>query len=198
MRFRHRLHRDARFVYDRMRSDRGAPLATQALARLRALATFRDCVVGERLYAYGSVRVVAEGSVILGSRVFFLGGMISTELKCFAGASLVIGDETGFNYGSSIEAHDRISIGKNCMIASMVTICDSTADGTAPILIGDNVWIAHGATIQPGAVIGNGSVVSAGSVVSGEIPPQSLALGNPARAMKLDVVRSRSGPPPTR
>lgn len=195
MRFHHRLHRDARFVYDRMRSDRGAPIATQAMARLRALAAFRECIVGERVYAYGPVRVVAEGSVILGSRVFFLGGMIPTELKCFWGGTLRIGDASGFNYGSSIEVHDRVTIGQNCMIASMVSICDSTADGTAPIVIGDNVWIAHGATIQPGSIIGNGSVVSAGSVVSGEIPPQSLALGNPARAMKLDVVRSRSVPP---
>ena len=191
MRFRHRLHRDARFVYDRMRSDGGAPLATQAMARLRALTTFRECVVGARIYAYGPVRVVAEGSVILGSRVFFLGGMIPTEIKCFAGGVLRIDDDSGFNYGAAIEAHQRIDIGKRCMIASMVTICDSTADGTAPIVIGDGVWIAHGATIQPGAVIGNGSVVSAGSVVSGEIPPQSLALGNPARALKLDVVRTR-------
>jgi acetyltransferase-like isoleucine patch superfamily enzyme len=39
-------------------------------------------------------------------------------------------------------------------------------------------------------------VVSAGSVVAGEIPPQSLALGNPARAMKLDVVRARVSRPP--
>jgi maltose O-acetyltransferase len=196
VRFRHRLYGEARFVYDRMRSDRGAPLATQALARLRALAAFRACVVGERIYAYGPVRVVAEGSVILGSRVFFLGGMIPTEVKCFAGATLTIGDESGFNYGASIEAHKHVSIGHHCMIASMVTICDSTADGTAPIVIGDNVWIAHGATIQPGAVIGNGSVVSAGSVVAGEIPPQSLALGNPARAMKLDAVRARVSRPP--
>ena len=178
-----------------MRSDRGAPLATQAIARLRALAAFRQCVAGERVYAYGPVRVVAEGSIILGSRVFFLGGMIPTELKCFWGGTLRIGDASGFNYGASIEVHNRVTIGSNCMIASMVSICDATADGAAPIVIGDNVWIAHGATIQPGAIIGNGSVVSAGSVVSGEIPPQSLALGNPARAMKLDVVRARGARP---
>jgi maltose O-acetyltransferase len=187
-----RLNRDARFVFDRVRSNRRPPLRLQAMARLRALALFRGCRSGEAVYAYGPVHVVAEGEVTLGARVFFLGGMIPTEIKCFAGGELSIGAQSGFNYGGSIEAHRQVKIGSRCMIGSMVTICDHTADGQAPIVIGDDVWIAHGATIQPGALVGNGSVVSAGSVVSGEIPPFSLALGNPARALKLDLVRGRN------
>lgn len=185
------LAHDARLVFDRMRSSREHPWTSQVIARLRALALFRECMTGEHLYAYGSVHVVAKGKVTLGSRVFFLGGMIPAEIKCLRGGELSIGAESGINYGGSIEAHQRVSIGRRCMIASMVTICDETAEGTAPIVIGDDVWVAHGAIIQPGAIVGNGAVVSAGSVVSGEVPPKFLALGNPARFLNLDLVRRR-------
>ena len=58
----------------------------------------------------------------------------------------------------------------------------------APIHIGDDCWIAHGAVIEPGVTVGKGSVVAAGAVVTKDVPELSLALGNPARTMKLSTV----------
>ena len=46
--------------------------------------------------------------------------------------------------------------------------------------IGDCVWIGTRTTILPGTKIGEGSIIQAGSVVHGEIPPCSIAGGNPA------------------
>jgi acetyltransferase-like isoleucine patch superfamily enzyme len=70
-----------------------------------------------------------------------------------------------------------------------VRLCDRTADGEVrPIVLGDDVWVAHGAIIGPGVTIGEGSVVAAGSVVLSDVPPRSLAIGNPARAVSLDLV----------
>ncbi|MBD5131616.1 MAG: sugar O-acetyltransferase [Clostridiales bacterium] len=54
----------------------------------------------------------------------------------------------------------------------------------APITIGDNCWIAGNVTILAGAKIGEGCVIGAGSVVTGEIPPNSLAYGNPCRVAR--------------
>ncbi len=54
----------------------------------------------------------------------------------------------------------------------------------APITIGDNCWIAGKVTICAGARIGNGCVIGAGSVVTGEIAENSLAYGNPCRAVR--------------
>jgi acetyltransferase-like isoleucine patch superfamily enzyme len=53
-----------------------------------------------------------------------------------------------------------------------------------PIVIERNVWIAAGATIIGGVTIGENSVVAAGSVVTRDVPPNSLAGGNPARVIR--------------
>jgi len=53
------------------------------------------------------------------------------------------------------------------------------------IVIERNVWIAAGATIIGGVTVGENSVVAAGSVVTGDVPPNSLVGGNPARFIRL-------------
>ncbi|TME44384.1 MAG: hypothetical protein E6I55_11040 [Chloroflexi bacterium] len=73
------------------------------------------------------------------------------------------------------------------LFGSLVRVCDRGKAGAGPVLIGDDVWIAHGAIIEPGVTIGSGSVVAAGSVVSCDVPPGSLAIGNPARCMSLSL-----------
>lgn len=54
----------------------------------------------------------------------------------------------------------------------------------APIVIGDNCWLAGNVTVLAGAKIGSGCVIGAGSVVAGEIPDNSLAYGNPCRVIR--------------
>lgn len=52
------------------------------------------------------------------------------------------------------------------------------------IVIGDNVWVGARTILLGGARIGDNCVIAAGSVISFEIPPNSLAAGNPARVIK--------------
>lgn len=55
---------------------------------------------------------------------------------------------------------------------------------TAPIVIEDECWIGANTVITAGVTIGKHSVVAAGAVVTKDIPPYSVAVGNPARIIK--------------
>lgn len=173
----------------RPRTAREVITGTLALARARAL--FRGCRLGRRVRAFGSLDVRADGRIELGDFVFFLRGMIASEVVCHTGAEIRVGEHSGFNYGVSIEARERIVIGKRCLVASMVRIGDARGASSAPIAIGDDVWIAHGAIIGPGVTIGAGSVISAGSVVVSDVPAARMAIGNPARSVPLEVRGAR-------
>jgi acetyltransferase-like isoleucine patch superfamily enzyme len=54
-------------------------------------------------------------------------------------------------------------------------------DRVGKIDIRDNVFIGHGAIVLPGTTIGPNSVVAAGSVVTGDVAPNSVYGGIPAR-----------------
>ena len=162
--------------------------AQRLLGFALAVPLFVGCSRGQRLCAKGYVRVRNRGRLTLGDRVTFGGGMIPTQVVCHRGAEVRIGSDCGFNYGVSIEATRSVRIGNRCMVASMVHIADTGAAGrVSPVVVGDDVWLAHGAILEPGATIGAGSVVAAGAVVTGDVPPGTLAIGNPARCMRLDM-----------
>jgi maltose O-acetyltransferase len=58
---------------------------------------------------------------------------------------------------------------------------------TAPVTIGNNVWIGGGAIILPGVTIGNNVTIGAGSVVTKSIPDNKIAVGNPCRVIKDNI-----------
>lgn len=55
---------------------------------------------------------------------------------------------------------------------------------TAPVFIGDNVWIGGGTIIMPGVTIGNNVVIGAGSIVTKDVPDNVIAYGNPCRIVR--------------
>ena len=54
----------------------------------------------------------------------------------------------------------------------------------APVWIGNNVWLGDGVAVLAGARIGDGCVIGANAVVTGEIPPETIAVGAPARSIR--------------
>ena len=55
---------------------------------------------------------------------------------------------------------------------------------TAPVRIGDNVWVGFDAVLLPGVTIGEGAVVGARSVVDCDVDPFTVVAGNPARPLR--------------
>jgi acetyltransferase-like isoleucine patch superfamily enzyme len=109
------------------------------------------------------------------------------------GASLTLG--TGYiSDNVRISCFHSITIGNDVAIAESVVIRDSDnhqIDGsrkaTAPIVIGDHVWIGMRAVILKGVTIGEGAVVAAGAVVTRDVPTHCLVAGVPASVRRDDL-----------
>lgn len=147
------------------------------------------------------------GKAILGKNVYLKSNKKSYHLSMHSPVKLMadkpnaiieIGENTRIN-GSCIHAFKKVSIGKNCLIAANCQIIDGnghdlsfpdvenrveTIGDAKEITIEDNVWIGANCFVLPGITIGEGSVVAAGSVVVKDIPPMSIAGGNPAKVIR--------------
>lgn len=56
-------------------------------------------------------------------------------------------------------------------------------------VVGNDVWIGQRVTVLPGVHIGDGAIIGANAVVASDIPPYTIAAGNPCR-----VIRPRFSP----
>lgn len=93
-------------------------------------------------------------------------------------------------------ANAPIHIAERCDIGPFVRILTGghlpgsserrAGEGTArPVSIGPGCWIGASTTILGGVTIGAGTIVAAGSVVTGDLPPNTLAAGVPARVKRI-------------
>ncbi|MGW3017824.1 sugar O-acetyltransferase [Streptomyces longwoodensis] len=111
------------------------------------------------------------------------------------GSNLRIGARTFVNYNLTALDVADIVIGADCQIGPNVQLLTPThplepgprrdkLEAARPITIGDNVWLGGGAIVLPGVTIGHNSVIGAGSVVTKDVPPNVVAVGNPARPVR--------------
>ena len=134
---------------------------------------------------------------------------IDAAISAHQNGQITIGDYTTIRYDSIIGAVDEIQIGSHVMISNNVHIYDNNNHPTEPkvrwemcetgfysekwnweysehrpVKIEDNVWIGERCTILKGVVIGQGSIIGCNSVVTHNIPPYTIAAGNPAKVVK--------------
>lgn len=108
-------------------------------------------------------------------------------------AKLTLG--SGFiNNNSKISCFKKITVGEGVKISEDVLIRDSDnhtiiggKEKTAPIHIGNHVWIGAKAIILKGVTIGNGAVIAAGAVVTKDVPANALVGGVPAKIIKENI-----------
>jgi maltose O-acetyltransferase len=123
------------------------------------------------------------------------GTVIRPPLQCDYGYQTHIGARTFANCGLVCLDVGRITIGDDVQIGPNVQLLTPTHplepgprrakwEGSRPITIGDNVWLGGGVIVCPGVSIGPNTVVGAGAVVTKDLPPNVLAVGNPARVIR--------------
>ena len=72
--------------------------------------------------------------------------------------------------------------------AHLITYADGTTNRvTAPITIGNSVWIGAGATILKGVTIGDNAIIGAGAVVTKDVKANTIVAGNPAKTIKENI-----------
>ena len=98
-----------------------------------------------------------------------------------------IGDFAVIDYGGNVTVGENVKIGYGVKILSVSSITGSKDKGCIrkPVIIGNNVETGSNAVVLPGVTIGDNSTVGACSVVNKDIPPNCVAVGSPARVVKM-------------
>lgn len=110
------------------------------------------------------------GPVIIGDRVFIgLGNVIIGPVE--------IGSDT-------ILAQHIVISGLNHNYEDVTRPISAQGVSTKKIVVGENCWIGANVVVTAGVTIGKHCVIAAGAVVTRDVPPYSIAVGNPARVVK--------------
>lgn len=123
------------------------------------------------------------------------GDPLTVNFKSVFNENVFLGKNCHFNgieipKGGIIRIGDNFHSGKNCMILSKYHNYEGSKipyDNTyivKDITIEDNVWLGNNVIVLGGVKIGEGAIIQAGAVVVSDIPPCSIAGGNPAKVFK--------------
>lgn len=151
----------------------------------------KKIVIGDNCrISSGGIVCKTNGSVKIGSFCVLEDGV---GLYCLE--KIQIGDYTGIATGTTIIDNNTHRIGVEDRIRHRIRVSPigegypGLGNGwelseSAPIIIGDCVWIGAGCTILKGVTIGDGSIVARNSVVTKDVPAYTIVAGNPARPVK--------------
>lgn len=159
-----------------------------------------------------SIRIGSHSHICGQLLVFGHGGSIVMGSRCY------VGEQTRIWSAAEIQMGDRVLISHLCTIMDNLTHPidkferrvqaqhlmeqgfpkDDFNLAERPIVIEDDVLIGCHCLVLRGVRIGQGAVIGAGSVVTGDVPPDTVYAGNPARFVRRieqgDGLRMASGP----
>ncbi len=132
----------------------------------------------------GLLRLFGAG---IGREVF-----IESSVRVDAPWNLQLGDEVKIEKCVVLNAIGGLSFGRKCQISPYAHFCSANHDYSeltmrvlaCPIIIGDNCWIAVDSFVGPNTRIGSGSLLASRSTAFGDLPGDSLLVGEPAKRLR--------------
>ena len=147
-------------------------------------------------YILGHAEIIIGNNVTISGKIDIITGRFSDRPQLIIGDNVFIGHRTLFSVNRRIEIRNNASIAAGCRIAdsdghpsdwSRRAAEDALSDDEMkPIVIGENAWVGANVQILKGVTIGERAIIGAGSVVISDVPPETLAMGSPARKIKLN------------
>ncbi len=155
-----------------------------------------------RLYIYGGMPLVTGPlSIHIGKACRISAATTLSGRWCSDPApQLIIGENVGIGWQTTIAVGTRVEIGNNVRISGRAFLAGypghpldakdraaglpDTEDQVGDIVLEDDVWLGTGVTISAGVHIGTGTIVAAGSVVTRSLPPNVIAAGVPAKIVR--------------
>jgi len=120
-----------------------------------------------------------------------------TKIRVHEG-SVEIGAKTVMGQECTISAYQRVSIGRECILADRVMLIDfdhGVVEVERPIRlqgiykrdvrVGHNVWMGYGACILRGVTVGDNAIVGTSAVVTRDVPTNAVVGGIPARVIRM-------------
>ena len=133
--------------------------------------------------AYRVAHILHTHGHVLGARVISQGAKFLTGIEIHPGAK--IGKGLFIDHGSGVVIGETAEIGDNCTLYQGVTLGGTGKDvGKRHPTLGNNVMIGAGAKVLGPFRVGDNSKIAANAVVLSEVPPDSTAVGIPAKVVK--------------
>ena len=147
--------------------------------------------LGEGAYVRGPLQVNCGTHTRIGERFF-----ANFNLTILDDVAVTIGDDVQLGPGVTIVAGTHPLLFAERKHLTYPDGHTGSAEYADPVTIGDGVWLGANVTVLPGVTIGRHAVVGAGSLVTRDVPAGWLALGAPARPVRL-ISRADSLTDPT-
>ena len=128
-------------------------------------------------------------------RLFFLARWTSHRSRKITGIEIHPGAQIGrglfIDHGSGVVIGETTVIGDDCVIYQGATLGGTGKEtGKRHPTLGNNVMVGAGARVLGSITVGDNSRIAANAVVLSSVPPNSTAVGVPARVVKRDNVRT--------
>lgn len=159
--------------------------------------------IGKRFSLSKMPFVVGHAKIYLGDDVNFFGKVDIFSARIFDEPKLILGNRVDIGHSVTFVVNKEIVIEDDVNVASGVTFMDTDAhprdvadriadlppkpDEIRPVRICKNAWIGIRSSIMKGVTVGEGAIIGASSVVVTDIPPYSIAMGNPARVVMKNI-----------